>query len=70
MATRSQRRSVIQPVLTFLSVVVLLYSVLIAGQLLAGVWVVVFVWMVYFFFRLVLAVERIASALEDISTAE
>ncbi|EMA37772.1 hypothetical protein C447_12390 [Halococcus hamelinensis 100A6] len=43
--------------MTFLSVVVLLYSFLIAGQLLLGVWVVVFVWIVYFF-RLVLAIER------------
>ena len=70
MANRSRRRSVIQPVLTFLSVVVLLYSFLIAGQLLLGVWVVVFVWIVYFFFRLVLAIERIASALEEMSTVD
>ena len=69
MANRPRRRSVIQPVLTFLSVVILLYSFLIAGQLL-GVWVVVFVWIVYFFFRLVLAIERIASALEEMPTGE
>ena len=70
MANRSRRRSVIQPALTFLSVVVLLYSFLIAGQLLLGVWVVVFVWIVYFFFRLVLAIERIASALEEMPSEE
>ncbi|WP_199693896.1 hypothetical protein [Halococcus sp. IIIV-5B] len=70
MANRPQRRPVIQPALTFLSVVVLLYSFLIAGQLLLGVWVVVFVWIVYFFFRLVLAIERIASALEEMPTGE
>ncbi|WP_199693877.1 hypothetical protein [Halococcus sp. IIIV-5B] len=70
MANRPQRRSVIQPALTFLSVVVLLYSFLIAGQLLLGVWVVVFVWIVYFFFRLVLAIERIASALEEMPSEE
>lgn len=56
-------RSSLVAVLGVGAVLVLLYSLFIAQQLLLGVFLVVFATLVYLFYRLVLAVERIARAL-------
>ena len=52
--------------LTVLSVVVLLYSLVIAGQILLGVLAIGAIWLVYLLYRLVVRLGRIASALEKL----
>src|SRR6056297_889791 len=50
--------------LSALSLLILLYSLLIAQQILLGVLAIVAVWLVYIFYELVVTLGRIAGALE------
>jgi len=55
--------------LTALSLLILLYSLIIAQQILLGVLAVVAVWLVYIFYGLVVTLGRIAGALERLVEA-
>ena len=57
-------RSVLVPIV-IAAIVILLYSVLIAGQLFAGMSVLISLFLVYLAYRFVRAHERIADALES-----
>jgi hypothetical protein len=50
--------------LAVLSAVVILYSLLIAQQILLGIVAVVVIWLIYLLYRLLVQVGRIATALE------
>jgi hypothetical protein len=50
--------------LTVLSVVVILYSLLIVQQILLGILAVIAIWLLYLFYRLLVRLGRIATALE------
>jgi len=50
--------------LSALSLLILLYSLFIAQQILLGVLAIVAVWLVYIFYELVVTLGRIAGALE------
>jgi len=52
--------------LAVLSVLVLLYSLIIAGQILLGVLATGAIWLVYLLYRLVVRLGRIATALEKL----
>ena len=55
--------------LAVLSVLVVLYSLLIAQQILLGLLAVATIWGVYLFYHLILVLARIASALEQLVQA-
>jgi len=55
--------------LTALSLLILLYSLIIAQQILLGVLAVVAVWLVYMFYGLVVTLGRIADSLERLVEA-
>ena len=63
-------RRLLTAISTVAAVAVLLYSVLIIQRLLAGVTLVMFVFVVLLLLRLVRALERIATALEADADAE
>ena len=52
--------------LSVLSVVVILYSLIIAQQILLGIIVVVAIWVLYLFYRLLVRLGRIATSLEKL----
>lgn len=56
--------STVSVLLSILSAGILLYSILVTQQFLLGVYVVVFLFGMYLFWRIVIAIERIAAALE------
>jgi hypothetical protein len=53
-------------VLAVVSMLVLAYSLIIAGQILLGVLAVGFVWFVYLLYRLLTILARIATSLEQL----
>ena len=50
--------------LAALSILVMLYSLIIAQQILLGLLIVVFIWLFYMLYRILLRMGRLASALE------